>query len=207
MSAMSDVPHAKSPFRKATKADLDVVARTLGRAFADDPVWLWVMGSRTDMARRTGRLMAALAKDAIATHDTVLMSNSGEAVAVWVPPGDSHISLIDQLKLAPATVRALGLRELRKIPALTAMDKLHPKVPHWYLMILGADPNHQRSGFGRMLVEPMLERADDDGVVAYLESSKEANVPYYRRFGFEVTREQPIAPGGPMLWLMERPPR
>jgi len=207
MSAMSDAPRSKSPFRKVTRADLNVVARTLGRAFADDPVWLWVMGHRTDMAQRTGRLMAALAKDTMASHDTVLMSNSGEAVAVWVPPGGSQISLIDQVKLAPATVRALGLRELRKIPVLTAMDKHHPKVPHWYLMILGADPNHQRKGFGRMLVEPMLERADADGVVAYLESSKETNVPYYRSFGFEVTREQPIAPGGPMLWLMERPPR
>ena len=52
----------------------------------------------------------------------------------------------------------------------------------------------------------LLERCDREGIPAYLESSKEKNVPFYRRHGFEVTREIQL-PNGPMLWAMWRQPR
>lgn len=52
-----------------------------------------------------------------------------------------------------------------------------------------------------------LDRADAEHAPAYLESSKESNVPYYERFGFEVTRAIVIPGGGPTLWGMWRQPR
>jgi predicted N-acetyltransferase YhbS len=55
-------------------------------------------------------------------------------------------------------------------------------------------------------MEPVLRRADQDGVPAYLESSKERNIPYYRRFGFEVLSELHLPNGGPTLWPMWRVP-
>jgi hypothetical protein len=42
---------------------------------------------------------------------------------------------------------------------------------------------------------------------AYPESIKAENVPYYQRFGFEVTGELDVPGGGPTLWPMWRPPR
>ena len=36
------------------------------------------------------------------------------------------------------------------------------------------------------MISPILERCDHDGLPAYLESSKEKNIPFYRRHGFEV---------------------
>jgi hypothetical protein len=55
---------------------------------------------------------------------------------------------------------------------------------------------------------PVLARADEEGVGCYLESSKESNVPFYRRHGFEVTAEHDIAGGkGPRTWLMWRDPQ
>ena len=63
------------------------------------------------------------------------------------------------------------------------------------------------SGIGRSLVEPVLQRADRDGVPAYLESSKERNIAFYARHGFEVTGQIHTPRGGPTLWLMWREPR
>ena len=51
-----------------------------------------------------------------------------------------------------------------------------------------------------------LERVDREGLPAYLESSKESNVPFYARFGFEV-RETVTHPDGPSQWLMWRDPK
>ena len=52
----------------------------------------------------------------------------------------------------------------------------------------------------------MVQRADDEGVGLYLESSKESNVGFYGRFGFEVRRTLTLRKG-PDMWLMWRKPR
>ena len=52
-----------------------------------------------------------------------------------------------------------------------------------------------------------IDRCDATHAPAYLESSKEVNIGYYERFGFEVTREIAIPRGGPTLWAMWRNPR
>ena len=51
-----------------------------------------------------------------------------------------------------------------------------------------------------------LDRCDAEHAPAYLESSKPDNVPYYQRFGFEITGEI-TPPGGPTLIPMWRAAR
>jgi hypothetical protein len=49
-----------------------------------------------------------------------------------------------------------------------------------------------------------LAVADSKGMPAYLESSKENNIPIYQSFGFKVTGEIKL-PEGPTLYPMWRP--
>jgi len=95
---------------------------------------------------------------------------------------------------------------LRRGFRLDAAAEAHqPAEPHWYLSVLAVDPASQRSGVGSALMEPALTRCDQQRMPAYLESSREANVPFYRRFGFELTKRIRIQ-GEPSLWLMWREP-
>ena len=72
---------------------------------------------------------------------------------------------------------------------LEKMDELHPEEPHWYLAIVGVDSAHQGKGLGAQLMQGALARCDEEGLIAYLESSNPANISLYERHGFDVVGE------------------
>lgn len=197
-------PHAVRPVRRD---DLAVVERTLGRAFHDDPVWRWVIGGGDGFVDRAGRALGAVARMLLG-HGDVWMSHSGESISVWAPPGLTRMGIRQFVPVAHRFVPAIGFNGLRKFGTLAEVDRHHPKEPHWYLAVLGTDPAFQGRGFASAVLAPVLARADESGVGCYLESSKEDNVAFYARHGFEVTETLDIARGtGPRLWLMWRDPR
>jgi ribosomal protein S18 acetylase RimI-like enzyme len=87
------------------------------------------------------------------------------------------------------------------------MERRHPSTPqHWYLAVLGTDPDAQGRGLGSAVLSAMLEQCDRDGVPSYLESSKERNIDFYARHGFRVTGEIKLL-RGPNVWPMWRDSR
>ncbi len=94
----------------------------------------------------------------------------------------------------------------RAFQLLFEVDGLHPKEPHWYLATLGHRALDARKGDRLDLAACRSARADEEGVPAYLESSKERNVPFYARSGFEVIGEVQVS-GSPPIWRMWRDPK
>lgn len=193
--------------RVASRDDLAAMGATLGAAFADDPVMEWLVGAERAGAERAGCLYRALADGHLGDGLTTVTADA-EAVAVWAAPRRYSIPPGRFVPHIPCLVRSLGLRGIRRLPAMAAVEKLHPAEPHYYLAVLGTHPDHQGRGHASAAMAPVLRRADAEGVACYLESSKERNVPYYRRHGFEVTGTHDLAGGkGPRLWLMWRDPQ
>ena len=105
-------------------------------------------------------------------------------------------------------MRSTGLRRARICgEALGKLEAIHPTEEHWYLEVVGVDPSQRGRGIGTTVIAPMLERCDAEGLPAYLESSNEANLPLYARFGFEVVDEVHPGNGCPPVWPMWRPVR
>ncbi len=111
------------------------------------------------------------------------------------------------LRGTPGFIRSFGTGTLNAVRTLSTVEKRHPaSPPHYYLAVLGTDPDLQGKGIGSSLLKPVLDMCDRDGVGAYLESSKEQNIAFYARHGFEKTGEVRL-PGGPTVWPMWRDPR
>jgi len=72
---------------------------------------------------------------------------------------------------------------------------------------LGVDPSAQRGGLGGRLMAPVRDLADTRGDACWLNTQNEANLVYYRRFGFDLLTGPWRAGNGPRAWTMHRPPR
>jgi GNAT superfamily N-acetyltransferase len=90
--------------------------------------------------------------------------------------------------------------------ALTTLESDHPETPHYYLPIVGVEPDRQGRGIGTALMRPILDRCDQTATPAYLEATTPRNRACYLRQGFEVTEEFRFPKEGPPAWRMWREP-
>ena len=192
--------------RKASQTDVPGIAQALARAFLDDPVMVWLFPKESSRAGKLERMFAAQMTRIILPKDSLYTTDEHQGGALWEPPGTSKLGLWQLFRLLPAFGSIFGSRVPAVVKLLTTIDAKHPVEPSWYLFTLGTDPAFQGQGVGRALMEPVLTHCDTEGLPAYLESSKEANIAYYERSGFKVTGEITVK-NGPTVWPMWREPR
>jgi ribosomal protein S18 acetylase RimI-like enzyme len=187
-------------------------ADAIAAGHADYPSFRHLFPDPQQRPRALRAFFETTVRDAI-PFNSVLAVRAGRhvhATAVWLPPGAFPWSTRRKLRALPAFARVLAAapRSFRSFARYGAnLERHHAgENPHWYLVVLSVRPDHQRQGLGTRLLEPVLERADRDGVTCRLETSDPTNVAYYRRFGFDVV-EPPheVLPGGPPLITMRRP--
>ena len=179
----------------------------LGRAFHDDPVFShFVPEGASKRDERLKAFMTMAAKGGL-KHHALYVHPDGTSAAVWKPPGHWKLPMSEMLPGMPTMIYALRTRIPVALSALNLIEARHPTEPHWYLEALGTEPAAQGKGGGSLVMKPILDRCDAEGVPAYLESSKQKNVPFYERHGFRVTDEVTLPKGGPPVWLMWREPQ
>ncbi|MGI9163381.1 MAG: GNAT family N-acetyltransferase, partial [Mycobacterium sp.] len=129
--------------RPARRSDVPALARVLGRAFQDDPVMMWMQPDNTRRAAALAGFFGALTRYhyLAGAGVEVAVSESGVgASALWDPPVKGVPSPREQIAMLPAVIRAFRGR-LGEGRALTEqMKAVHPEAPHWYLGIIGSDP-------------------------------------------------------------------
>jgi GNAT superfamily N-acetyltransferase len=129
------------------------------------------------------------------------------AAAMWRPPW-SRTYAPDALAAHEAACAPALATDGPRLDAADALTRhAHPPAPAWYLGTVGTHPDHRRRGLAAAVVAPVLRRCDDEGIVAFLETSSDDNVRGYRRLGFEVTFETVTPDGRLPLVVMHRQPR
>ena len=76
--------------RPATRSDLGALARTLGRAFYDDPVMTWMLPDDDARRRKLHKLFASLTRYHHLARGGVEVAPDGDGIggaALWDPPG------------------------------------------------------------------------------------------------------------------------
>jgi ribosomal protein S18 acetylase RimI-like enzyme len=191
--------------RRAGERDITAMADMLARAFHDDPIMDWVFQDTETRPRYARRFFTGRARVLMPQRE-IYVADDGAAVAMWARPDEWRDPPLKALRELAVLVPGVGLRVARVMRGLVQVESSHPKPPHWYLAVLGTDPDRQGEGLATALLHRVLDDCDRDEVAAYLETGTERNVAFYTRHGFKVTEELQL-PKGPPVWLMWREPR
>jgi ribosomal protein S18 acetylase RimI-like enzyme len=198
-----DPPHV----RPATASDVPAITKMLVRAFDDDPVASFMFAGK--QRRRLGlhSFFTSQLRRQYLPHGHVYVTEDLSGAALWGPPDRRRHAVEELLQLLPTAPFLLSPHTINALRLMFKVEGLHPTERHWYLFTLGTAPERQGKGVGSALLRSMLAHIDQAGEPAFLESSKERNVPLYARFGFSVIDEVPSKSGSPPIWRMWREPR
>lgn len=197
------------PVRLASSQKQQAV-EVLVRAFVDDAGYEYVSPDVAESLRSQRRLWPALLGHGLLYGEVYTTPDLG-GVACWLAPGKTEINLWRALRTGfalPRAVLGFGKEGRRRFGDLMNYDNdVHRRLlpgPHWYLGALGVDPARQGRGIGGALLQPILARAEAEGLPCYLEAINEENVRFYEKRGFTVVHEGEV-PGHPIrMWAMVR---
>jgi hypothetical protein len=176
------------------RTDLRPAALILGRAMRDNPVNVRAFAI-ADAERRRQALERFFRPVLLGLYQRGLIygayrDNALVGICGIARPGFCQPTPLEKLRVLPAVVfgNPLGTA-LRVLNWTEAWAHRDPAGPHWHL--------------GRTLLTAFCVHMDSYGAVAYLETDRRANVPFYQKFGFTVVAEADVL--GVTNWFMSRP--
>ncbi len=182
----------------------------LVRAFLVDPIYTALFPDSVEREQSLQRLFGAMVSYSL-VYGQIYTTPGVEGAACWLSPGDTEITwwriLRTGLGLQRAVARFNPKARRNFMAVLAYTDELHKREapgPHWYLWALGVEPGCQGRGIGSRLIQPVLAKADNDGVPCYLETQTVRNVAFYQKRGFEVVRDGQVPGQEVRIWTMLR---
>lgn len=169
--------------RVARPDDIDAIVEVLTSAFFRDPLWGPVFDDDT-RALDAAVMWRVFATSAL-RYPWTFVTQGREAVAIWIPPGETELTAEEDEGFTGVLERAAGVDSAQSIMRIyEQLDAAHPAEPYFYLSLLGVHDDYRGLGLGMALLEDTLTHIDALGSPAYLESSNPANNARYEAVGF-----------------------
>jgi GNAT superfamily N-acetyltransferase len=189
--------------RAALEQDGPAIVAAVVAAFAQDPAWAFILAQ--DFDRLAGAFAGTLFDVRVRTQ-SVWVTEDLCAVAMWDPPIKQETDR-EYARNAWSRYRALaGENAYQRLTVYDgAVAVARPAEPFWYLGVLATHPQHQRQGLASAAMQPILDRADEQGIACCLETSTAQNRRFYEGRGFTEASDIAIA-DGPTTWWLRRAP-
>jgi ribosomal protein S18 acetylase RimI-like enzyme len=190
----------------ASLSDLDESVGCLVPAFAQDPITGFLLqtgpGYRERLAHFFSLLMRArldLRMPVIVARDASGIRGAAMGYATAHAPWPS--ALAEEWTRFESAIPGLAQR-MAIYDEISTRGK--PPAPHYYLGVIGVDPDLHGHGVGTQLLRSFCELSSSDPLSSgvYLETAEASNVGFYERAGFRETARGSL--GDATLWCMYR---
>ncbi|PSB56523.1 GNAT family N-acetyltransferase [Chamaesiphon polymorphus] len=198
------------------RSQITIAGEIAAKAFEDNPVFNYSLPEDPELRFQALTWLTSRAIDYCVQYKHVYTTSDLQGIAAWLPPGAFSSNPLQQLQMALqlqfySLPLKVGWNRLgRLLNFLSVTEQAHHQdmgdLPHWYLWIMVVHPMFQGQGVGSRLLQPILQQASDEGLACYLITSTEQAVCFYQKNGFEIVRNQKIAPNAPPFWALKFDP-
>lgn len=167
--------------KKATPSNKTHIISLLRNSFNDNLSVNYII--KQDQ-KRTQRLTALMdySFEICMQFGEVWLSDDENACALILYPQNKRPTLWLDIQLI---INAIGIGGIKKALSREALIKTKkPTTPMHYIWFIGVNLTVQHNGIGTKLLQEII--AQSQGLPVYLETSNLKNLPWYKRFGFEI---------------------
>jgi hypothetical protein len=186
---------------KAKNDNREVIVTLLSDSFKDNLSVNYIVRQDGIRLKRIRALME-YSFDMCFNFGEVWLSDDGKGCVLMLYPHLKKSSLLSIWLDIRLIFKAIGLTGITKaLKREGLIKKMQPKKPMAYLWFIGVEPSAQHSGRGSQLLDEIIELATKNELPVYLETSTLANLPWYKKFSFEIYNQLDL---GYTLFFLKR---
>jgi ribosomal protein S18 acetylase RimI-like enzyme len=179
--------------RKANDQEKTLIIDILTQSFESNQSVNYVVKQDRERLRRIRALMD-YSFEVCKLFGDVFISDNKKACALIMYPEKKKTSLKAIMLDIKLIIQCVGFRNVKRTLSREALiKKIQPKELMTYLWFIGVKPDDQNNGFGSNLLQSIIDYSNQINRPVYLETSTVRNLPWYKRFGFEVYSEQDLS--------------
>lgn len=191
-----------------SEKDIKAASESLSKAFMNDPLQNYIFPNTEERSQKSPAHFEAILRFGYMFGEVYTTQNM-EGAVVWLPPDNTDVTpekaekgglgKIPELLGESAAARFFNVMDF-----LDPFHKIDANEPHWYTMVIGVDPAFCGLGYGKALMQHVMEKAQRQQTSVYLETAQASNIHFYSGLGFEVIREL-IDPASKLpLWTFKK---
>lgn len=168
-------------------------AEVLYEALRKDPFYIAMEASvsKTKQGKQAMLMYLDFSMVEAQKYGELLLANQEHyGASIWSKPLNESINKQSKKLKQSFICDCMGEKSLMTYKSITATMSMHANTlvtsDAWYLSIIGVLPEFQGQGLGIKLINPILEKLDEQSVSTYLETFSSANLSFYERLGYRI---------------------
>ena len=189
------------------------VSKVLADAFQRDPIWNKVCEGEPDIEKRFRAIFEVSVRQGLKYGEVYAPSENLEGVVAWVPGKYADMTVWQLIRSGSmGAAMRIGLNVARKMGStykpVTEYRREHLAGRTFlYLLVFGVATELQGKGFGRKLIDAVIEKSEGEGLPLYVGAGSEENLKMYEHFGFRLVERIALPKAGLSEWEMVREPQ
>lgn len=174
---------------KATYKNKDRIVDILAASFDDNQSVNYISKQDKKRKQRIRKLME-YSFEICYLYGEIFLTEDKKACALILYPDKKKTTLKTIFLDVQLIISCIGIGNIKKALVREAKIKqLQPKELMCYLWFIGVDKEYQNQGIGSVLLSDIIKDSDHKERPVYLETSTLKNLPWYKKFGFQIYGE------------------